>query len=109
MMEEKSMHHLLRQRLLRLETATKPSHALIVDPPFLSRDELYVAIVLRIRQVLRNSNVRPGRATDRNAPDHQKFVKIINKANDRMKMIRAAGLMKSITTGLKAKGYGISE
>jgi hypothetical protein len=107
-MEEKSMRNLLRQRLLRLETATKPSHPLIVDQPFLSRDELYVAIVLRIRQVLRNGKGRPRRATNREAPESQKFLQIVNKANDRMKAIRAAGLEKPIVASLKAKGYSLT-
>jgi hypothetical protein len=104
----------LQKRIDRLEASNMPLHHGALHPPFLSRDELSVAIVLTIRQKLSNfkgdyCGRRSRRTTDRHPPERQKKSMIINWANERVKAIQAAGLVKPIVSRLQAKGYAFTK
>jgi hypothetical protein len=103
------MHSALKRRLARLETTSASACQLVRARPFLSRDELSVAIIWRARRVLstlsKHDTKRPPRHSHPRNPKSPQIVDGIKWANERMKKIIDSGSLDAISAGLKAKGY----
>ena len=103
------MHSALKRRLARLETTSNPACQPGLVRPFLSRDELSVAIIWRARRVLstlsKHDTKLPLRQSHPRIPKCPQIVDGVRWANERMKKIIESGSLDAISAGLKAKGY----